>query len=152
MKRRTHEKERAEGHAANSEALLGPTLQTPDSPESAALFKAREGTQESQQRDDGGLAALPKTGMLHRLLRHLLHRKGLAAPLPPPPRRLSNPRSLASHPRQAQAGQDAGRRPRGSQGSFPFFLKCSATHIHPGRATAPPSEHGLNPAQQRRGG
>lgn len=80
-------------------------IQAPDSPESAALFKAREAAEESQPRADRELAALPNT----RMPQHLPRCRGLvalrsSAPLPLPPRQGRHPSIPSQHPRQAPAG------------------------------------------------
>lgn len=118
------------------------TLQTPDSPESAALFKAREDMQESQPRDDGGLAALPKPRMLH----HLLRRRGLAAPLIHP---FSTPLPLPPTPGKPSRDETPGEGPRDSQ-EAPLLPEPHSRAFAPARSGwAAPARLHLNLARVR---
>lgn len=98
-------------------------IQTPDSPESAALFKAREAAEESQPCADRELAALPNTWMPQ----HLPRCRGLVAL-----------RSSAPLPLPRILGKLQTPRPRGrlSQSSQTFPVRCGAA----------------DPAQRRRRG
>lgn len=88
-------------------------IQTPDSPESAALFKAREAAEESQPCADRELAALPNTWMPQ----HLPRCRGLVAL-----------RSSAPLPLPRTLGKLQTPRPRGrlSQSSQTFPVRCGA--------------------------
>lgn len=98
-------------------------IQTPDSPESASLFKAREAAEESQPCADRELAALPNTWMPQ----HLPRCRGLVAL-----------RSSAPLPLPRILGKLQTPRPRGrlSQTSQTFPVRCGAA----------------DPAQRRRRG